>query len=122
MGYSDISQIFKDIKGVADATANSELNGKVIELQGMVMDLMSKQLDLQRENNDLKSQNGYESRINIDNSNTLVLDDKTDKHYCPLCWGKDRRLNLLGKGEYIDGNVAYYCPTCGSYFSIHKDE
>lgn len=120
MGYSDISQLFKDIKGVVDATANSELNGKVIELQGYVMDLMDRELKLKEDNDAIKKKLDYEKRISMNKNNVVILDGDESKPYCPKCWGRDRKLNLLGNPGDFMGLTAYSCATCGQHYVIHE--
>jgi hypothetical protein len=117
MSYSDISQVFKDIKSLADKAKDAELTAKVIELQLITMDLQQTNFDLMAENRALKEKNDYQSRLNIGDSGELILDGDTSKRYCASCWGNNRRLNLLAESTRYDIPV-YACAACGQAFAI----
>jgi hypothetical protein len=116
MGYSDFSQLFKDIRSVADTTANADLNQKILELQGKVMDLFEAQSELKDENKKLKEQLDFHDKISLNESGVIEIEGDY-KQYCPGCWGKYRRLNILNPNSKLYSTPVYYCASCGKSYS-----
>lgn len=99
MGYSDVKEIFNDVKQLANKIQNQELNSKILDLQASMMELATENLDMR------------DKLLKVDNlakfKNSLVR--KGD------FWVKNEEIrSKISSGEELDDDViaCIYCPVC----------
>lgn len=123
MGYSDISQIFRDLHDVSKKINDAALNDKMMELSEKTFDLLDENESLKNKVKELEQVIKNESKLKMQNGAYFNIEDDNGP-ICPRCWEVDNIMVHLQEGVVgMHNSYPTVCPNCDAgYIKVHVED
>lgn len=119
MGYSDLSQLFKDIGAHVKKIKDIDLTNDVLDLQGKMIELFTENQELKQKLADLQENDELAKNI-VFQDGAYYNKETGEGPFCSSCWESNNKLIHLIR--HVHGIELSQCPQCKNRYMIQSDE